>query len=229
MLTEDEFKLVLPDKMKKNVNQALIDQINNTLSNPEDFEIYRNNLISYTSVLKDGKFQITQYLDAVRYVGFKVMGHTDKDSYIKTFPDKYQKFVADGVTSKDIASYISAYNKGKLVNLILEQTLIPVHILNMDMYQSALNEQFILGKTAKSEMVRATALNSVLTQLRPPETKKLEMQLTVPEDNSLNVLRQAMIDLASSHRQQIQAGLIDAQQVAHQKLTLDQDMEEVQP
>lgn len=229
MLTEDEFKLVLPDKMKKNVNQALIDQINNTLSNPEEFEYYRNNLISYTSVLKDGKFQISQYLDAVRFVGFKLMGHTDKDSYIKTFPDKYQKFVADGVAAKDIASYITAYNKGKLVNLILEQTLIPVHVLNMDMYQKALNEQFLLGIGAKSEMVRATALNSVLAQLRPPEVKKLEMQITTPEDNSLNVLRKAMEDLATLNQGQIASGQVTAQGVAHQRLVLDRQMKDVTP
>lgn len=226
-LTEDQFKLVLPDKMKKNVNQDLIDQINKTLSSEEEMELYKENLISYTHVLKDGKFQISQYLDAVRFVGFKVMGHTDKDAYIKTFPDKYQKFVADGVAAKDIASYITAYNKGKLVNLILEQTLIPTHVLNAAMYQEALNEQFILGKTAKSEMVRATALSSVLQQLKPPEAKKMELQVTAQEDSSLNVLRQAMIDLARQHQGQIQAGLVDAQTVAHQRLVIEQPMKDV--
>lgn len=227
MLTEEQFKLVLPDKMKKNVNQDLIDRINKTLSSPEEMEIYKENLISYTHVLKDGKFQIQQYLDAVRFVGFKVMGHTDKDAYIKTFPDKYQQFVADGVAAKDIASYITAYNKGKLVNLILEQTIIPTHVLNTAMYQEALNEQFILGKTAKSEMVRATALQSVLAQLKPPEAKKMEMQLNVAEDSSLNVLRQAMIDMAEAQRKQIQAGLMGAQDAAHQRLVIDQPMKDV--
>jgi hypothetical protein len=229
ILTEDQFKLVLPDKMKKHVNQSLIDQINQTLSSPEEMELYKENLISYTHVLQEGKFQIPQYLDAVRYVGFKVMGHSDKDAYIKTFPDKYQKFVADGVAAKDIASYITAYNKGKLVNLILAQTLVPTHVLNAAMWQEALNEQFILGKTAKSEMVRATALNSVLTQLKPPESKKMELQVNMPEDSSLNVLRQAMIDLAKQQQGQIQAGLVDAQSVAHQRLVLDQDMKDVTP
>jgi hypothetical protein len=227
MLTEEQFKLVLPDKMKKNVNQVLIDQINKTLSSVEEMELYKENLISYTSVLKEGKFQINQYLDAVRYVSFKLMGHTDKDAYIKTFPDKYQQFVADGVAAKDIASYICAYNKGKLVNLIYEQTIIPTHVLNTAMYQEALNEQFILGKTANSEMVRATALNSVLTQLRPPETKKLEMQVAVSEDSSLNILRQAMIDMAQATQKQIAAGITDAQAAAHQRLVINQDMKDI--
>jgi hypothetical protein len=229
MLTEEEFKLVLPDKMKKNVNQALIDQINNTLSNPEEFEHYRNNLVSFTSVMRDGKFKIEQYLDAVRYVSFKLMGHTDKDAYIKTFPGKYQRFIADGVAGKDIASYITAYNKGKLVNLIFEQSLIPVHVLNADMYQKVLNSQFELALSAKSEMVRATAGNSILMQLKPPEVKKMELQISTPEDNSINVMRQAMVELAAAQRQSILAGAVDAQQVAHQKLVINQNMKDVTP
>lgn len=217
-LTIEEFRQVLPDKMKKSISQQLIDQINTTLSNPEEFENYRNNLVGYTSVMKDGKFKIEQYLDAVRYVSFKLLGATNIEAYMKTFPDKYNKFVADGVTAKDIASYVTAYNKGKLVNLIFEQTLVPVHVMNMDMYQRALNEQMVLGLTAKSEKVRSDALNSVMTQLRPPDVKKIEMDIGVREDQSLNVLKNSMMELVAEQRKALQAGVMDVQQVAHQRL-----------
>lgn len=217
-LTVEEFRQVLPDKMKKSISQALMDQINTTLTNPEEFEHYRNNLISYTSVMRDGKFKIEQYLDAVRFVSFKLLGATNIEAYMKTFPDKYNNFVATGVSAKDIASYVTAYNKGKLINLIFEQTMIPVHVMNMDMYQRALNEQMVLGLTAKSEKVRADALNSVMVQLRPPETKKLEMDITVKEDQSLNVLKNSMMELVAEQRRALQSGSMNAQQVAHQKL-----------
>lgn len=217
-LTVEEFRQVLPDKMKKSISQALIDQINTTLSNPEEFENYRNNLVGYTSVMKDGKFKIEQYLDAVRYVSFKLLGATNIEAYMKTFPDKYSKFVADGVSAKDIASYVTAYNKGKLVNLIFEQTLVPTHVLNMDMYQRALNEQMVLGLTAKSEKVRSDALNSVMTQLRPPEVKKIEMDIGVREDQSLNVLKNSMMELVAEQKKALMAGAMNAQQVAHQRL-----------
>lgn len=228
MLSLEMFQQALPDKLKKTVNPDLVDRINRLVSDPEAREAYRDNLIGYAHVLKDGKFKIEQYIDAVRFVSFRLMGCTHKDAYIRCFPDKYQRFVGDGVAEKDIASYITAYSKGKLVNLILEQTLVPVHVMNMDMYQQALNEQFHLGLTAKSEMVRSNALTSVLTQLRPPDSKKFELDISVKEDNSIAMMRQAMIDLANTQRQAIASGSVNAQEIAHTKIkTIDQDMVEI--
>lgn len=40
-LTAEQFKRALPDKVKKSVDQELIDQINSTLSEPEMYEAYR--------------------------------------------------------------------------------------------------------------------------------------------------------------------------------------------
>lgn len=221
MLTLDQFKLALPDKVKKSINQELIDQINNTLSDPEMFEQYRDNLISYTKVMADGKFKVTQYIDAVRYVSFKLMGCTNIEAYTKTFPDKYQRFVQQGVSAKDIASYVTAYNKSKLVNLIFEQTLIPTHVLNQDLYQRALNVQADLMINAKSEKVRCDAANSLLTQLKAPEVKKVELDIGVKEDSSIAALRATTLELARQQRLMVESGAMNAQEIAHGKLIID--------
>ena len=73
-LTVDQFRQALPDKVKKTVNQQLIDKINVTLSDPELYETYRDNLLGYSKIMAEGKFRITNYIDAVKYVGFKLMG-----------------------------------------------------------------------------------------------------------------------------------------------------------
>ena len=65
-LTVDQFKQALPDKVKKSINQELIDQINTTLSEPELFESYRENLLSYTKVMADGRFKVDSYIQAVK-------------------------------------------------------------------------------------------------------------------------------------------------------------------
>ena len=221
MLTLDQFQLALPDKVKKSINQELIDQINNTLSDPEMFESYRDNLISYTKVMADGKFKVTQYIDAVRYVSFKLMGCTNIEAYTKTFPDKYQRFIQQGVQAKDIASYVTAYNKSKLVNLIFEQTLIPSHVLNQDLYQRALNVQADLMINAKSEKVRCDAANSLLTQLKAPEVKKVEMDIGVKEDGSIAALRATTLELARQQRLMVESGAMNAQEVAHGKLIIE--------
>lgn len=226
-LTIDQFKLALPDKVKKSVNQELIDHINKTLSEPELYEAYRENLLSYTKVMAEGKFKISSYVDAVKYVSHKLMGCTNIEAYTKTFPDKYQNFLLQGVVAKDIASYVTAYNKSKLVNLIYEQTLIPSYVLNQDLYQKALNVQAELMVNAHSEKVRSDAANSLLTHLKMPEVTKVELDIGIKEDGSIAALRATTLELARQQRLMVEAGVMNAQQVAHSRLVLDVEAKEV--
>ena len=227
MLTVDQFKTALPDKVKKSVNQELIDQINKTLSEPEMYEAYRDNLMSYTKVMADGRFKIQNYVDAVKYVSHKLMGCSNIEAYTKTFPDKYQNFLAQGVVAKDIASYVTAYNKSKLVNLIFEQTLIPSYVLNQDLYQKALNVQAELMVTANSEKVRCDAANSLLTHLKMPETQKVELEIGVKEDSSIAALRATTLELARQQRLMVESGAMNAQDIAHGKLIIEGEAREV--
>lgn len=227
MLTVEQFKTALPDKVKKSVNQELIDQINKTLSEPEMYEAYRDNLLSYTKVMADGRFKIQNYVDAVKYVSHKLMGCSNIEAYTKTFPDKYQNFLAQGVVAKDIASYVTAYNKSKLVNLIFEQTLIPSYVLNQDLYQKALNVQAELMVTANSEKVRCDAANSLLTHLKMPETQKVELEIGVKEDSSIAALRATTLELARQQRLMVESGAMNAQDIAHGKLIIEGEAREV--
>jgi hypothetical protein len=191
------------------------------------FESYRDNLLSYTKVMADGRFKIDSYVDAVKYVSHKLMGATNIESYIKTFPVKYQNFVNQGVASKDIASYVTAYNKGKLVNLIFEQTLIPSYVLNQDLYQKALNVQAELMVSSHSDKVRCDAANSLLTHLKMPETQKVELEIGIKEDSSIAALRATTLELSRQQRLMMEAGAMNATEVAHSKLVIDIESKEV--
>jgi hypothetical protein len=226
-LTIDQFKTALPDKVKKSINQELIDKINGTLADPDTYEAYRDNLLSYTRVMADGRFKIESYVDAVRYVSHKLMGCSNIEAYTKTFPDKYQRFIQQGVHAKDIASYVTAYNKSKLVNLIFEQTLIPSYVLNQDLYQKALNVQAELMITAKSEKVRSDAAAHLMNALKMPETQKVELEIGVKEDSSIAALRASTLELARQQRMMMESGAMNAQEVAHQRLVLDVEAVEV--
>jgi len=149
------------------------------------------------------------------------MGCTNIEAYTKTFPSKYQNFVANGVQAKDIASYVTAYNKSKLVNLIFEQTLIPSYVLNQDLYQKALNVQADLMISAHSEKVRCEAANSLLTHLKMPEVKKVELDIGVKEDGSIAALRATTLELARQQRLMMESGAMNAQEVAHGKLLIE--------
>lgn len=224
VINEEQFKQALPAHAKKNVNKEVLDIINTTIGDPHFIEAFRENLVSYHSVLTQGKFKLSNYVEAVRYVSHKVMGCTNIAAYTNAFPDKIQDFKQRGVTEKDIHAYVSAYNKSKLVNLIYAQTIIPTHILNADMYQSALNIQFDLARNAQSEKVRCEAANSLLVQLRPPEVKKIELDIGYKEDSAISALRETTMEMVRQQRLAMQAGAITAADAAGQKLIIEGEL-----
>lgn len=226
MLTKEQFKAALPVQMKPSVNQELIDAVNSAIMDQESMEIYKENLIGFTSVLQQGKFKLSSYINAVRYVGFKVMGASNKDAYIKTFPDKYQQLIRS-VAEKDIASYMTAYNKSKLVNLIFAQAQVPTHILNAPLFQKAINVQADLMMNARSEMVRFSAANSLITHLKPPETAKIELDIAIPEDKSIQALRATTFELVRQQRAMIESGAASVKAIAASKLITDGDVIDV--
>jgi hypothetical protein len=215
VLSEKEFKSALPAQMRKAVNPLLIMQINNTLSNEEEWENYRDSLLDYASILQQGKWKLSSYLNAVRYVGFKVMGHTNKAAYKKTFPKKFERFIQENTSEKDISSYTSMYNKTKLVNLIFEQTLIPTYILNAPKFQDAINVQVsIMNDENVSAKVRSEAANSLMIHLKPPETKKVELDIGIHTDSIIDDYKKAMSNMVEQQMILIKAGG-DVKQIAN--------------
>lgn len=217
MLTKEEVEQSLPGNLKSAATQALTDRINTACSDPQVAEQIRDNFISYTTVLKDGRYKTEDYLNAVTYVTYKLMDLSNLEAYQRTFPNRYQALVSKGTSSKDIAAYVSAYNKGKLVNAILEQTLIPVHILNQAIYQKAINQQAWLMKNAQSEKVQSDAANSILTHLAKPKETAAGIQVDVNVGSGMDELKDMLTRLASKQREAIESG-VPTEQIAAQPL-----------
>ena len=222
-MTEKEFIQALPRKCKKSINPAIIKSVNEAMSDPDFYESYRENLLSYGKVMADGRFQVPKYLDAVKYVSFKMMGKSNKDAYAMTFPQKMIRYNASGYSDKHVSSYTTTYNKSKLVALIYEQTLTPSWILNQDLYQQALNTQAELMLTARSEKVRADAANSLLTHLRQPESQKVELSVGIREDSSIQMLRDATLALAAKQRESILARQYTAEEIGHSPVVIENE------
>lgn len=180
--------------------------INNVTQDQTAAEQIRNNFVTYAGVMKDGKFKTQDYLNAVQYVTYKHMGYSNKDAYFKTFPNRQAELVARGTSEKDISAYVSAYHRGKLVNLIMEQSLIPVWIVNQDLFQEALNHQAWLMKNATSEKVQCDAANSILTHLQKPKDAVTNINLDLRENSGLTELKNTLTQLAEAQKAAIEAG-----------------------
>lgn len=226
-LTREELKEVMPPALRRNVTQEVANRLNQLLSgDPEVCERYRENVIGYTHVLKQGKFKMTGYLDAVRYVTYKMMNLTNADAYSRTFPDKMVKFAADGVDAKTISTYVHGYHHSKLVTLVMDQVLVPAHIVNADIFQEAINHQVHLMRTAQSEKVQQEAANSLMTHLKRPETAKMELEVTHKDDAAVASLKEETRRLAEQQKQWIESGKATAQDVAHSKIVQGETIED---
>jgi hypothetical protein len=75
--------------------------------------------------------------------------------------------------------------------------------------------------SARSEKVRSDAANSLLSHLKMPETQKVELEIGVKEDSSIAQLRQATLELARQQRLALEAGQMNAQEVAHTRIVVD--------
>ena len=217
-LSKEEFKATLPKNMKSRISDELMGNINALLQDQTTREELRDNLVGYASVLAQGRYKVEDYISAVKYVSYKMLGSSNLESYVKTFPLRYRRLLDDGVDDHRVSAYASAYNKNQLVNKIYEQTLIPSHILNADQFQKALNVQADLMVNANSEKVRSDAANSLLTHLKRPETTKIELDIGLKEDKTINDLRMATMALAASQRDMIKSGMMNAKEVAHSQI-----------
>lgn len=217
-ITPEEFKEALPPQIRKNVTPEVMDIINRGVVDPEVAAVYRENVVGLASVMKEGKFKLNDYLMAVHFVSRKLLGDTNIQAWAKTFQKRYNAAVQRGTSRNELGAVASRYNASKLVTLLMGQTMMPTHILNAPLYQEALNTQAELMRTAKSEKVRCDAANSLMTALKPPEVKKVELDIGYKEDDSVQALRETTRQLVEQQRKMIQSGQVSVRSIAESKL-----------
>jgi hypothetical protein len=224
LISIEQFKRVMPNKqLGATINDEMVTNINNLVQGDTALrEVYRENLLSFTSVLATGKYKMQDYLSAVRYCSHKMLGDTNVVAYTKTFPDRYSRLLKEGATEKKISAFVAAYNKNKLVNLIVEQTLVPSHILNADVHQRAINTlASLMSDTTISPKVRSDSASSLLTHLKVPEATKVELDVSIKEDQSIADLRKATYELVTQQRKLLEAGASTAKEIAHKPIIIE--------
>ena len=217
-ISVEVLKEALPPALRTFATEELANKIDSITTDPIFANTIKDNFITYTHVLQEGKYKMDDYLNAVTYVSFKLMGYTNQDAYFKTFPNRYANLVAQGKDEKTISSYVRAFHKGKLVNKIMEQSIIPSWVLNQDAYQEAINKNVQLMRTAKSEKVQAMAADSLLKHLTKPETNEAPLiNIDMREGNGLDELKSAIASLAQKQKELIQSG-VATKEIVEQKI-----------
>ena len=207
VLTKDIVLKCLPKAKKSHVTDEFIERLNASLTGSEvEREAIRNNFIGYMSVCADSNFSLDQYLSAVKFCSYKLMGDNSVTAYAKTFPDRYARILTDIDKQSYINQYAAAYNKGKLVNAIMAQSMVPTYVLNQDIHQKAINRLAHLMENAKSEKVQVDAASALLVQLKAPEAKKIDLNVEVKRTDGIAELNNTLMQMAEQQKKFIEAG-----------------------
>lgn len=225
MLDVAVVKASVPKGMRSVVTQDLIDKLNNLSNNPVENEMVQESFVSYMDILSTGKYKLESYLNAVKFVTYMSLKCGTLEAWVKVFPDKYAACLASQVEDKTIYSYASHYKKGKLVNELLERMMIPTQILNAPYLQEAINKQVDLMRHSKSERIQLEASSSLITNLKMPETAKLEIDVGIKEDSQLAELARLSAELAMQQHTAIKGGTYNALDIAHQRITLEGELD----
>ena len=224
MLTVDEIREVVPKQHRSKVSQDFVDTINTMIKDPQMAEVYQKNIITYASVLQDGRFKLVDYFNAVLFVSYKMMGLSSMAAYQKVFPDKCKDMVARNVSAKDMQAYASTFNKNKLVTLIYEQTLIPDHIMYASVRHRAIAAQANL-LNSQNEYIVQKAADSLMNHLKAPENSKISIEMSTQDTGVVSDLSSALNSLVRQQSQAISAGVLNAKEIAHSTI-IDGELDE---
>lgn len=217
MLPIETVKKLVPKSQRGLITQDFLDKIEASVQNSLIAEEFKNNFITYLNVLSTGKYKMEDYISAVKYVSFKLLGYSNVDAYAATFPDRYERLKREG--QEQIEAFASMYNKNKLVMQIYEQTIVPTYVLNAPLHQEALNE---LAKMIKDPSVRGMtkvkACEAILQHTKQPEIVKGELTIGIEQQDTISELRDVVEQLAEVNRLSIARNVKSIKEVAEAKI-----------
>ena len=157
------------------------------------------------------------YIAAVKYISFKLLGYSNIDAYAATFPERYERLVASG--QNNIDAYVSMYNKGKLVMQIYEQTMVPTWVLNAPLHQEALNTLAdMLHDPSVKGMAKVKACEAILAHTKQPEVVKGELTIGLEQQDTIADLRDVTEKLANTFRATLEHNTKTLKEIAESQI-----------
>lgn len=204
---------LVPKTQRGLITQDFVDRIAASVADTEVAEQFKENFITYINVLSKGRYKMEDYVSAVKYISFKLLGYSNIKAYAATFPERYQRLKDEG--QQQIEAFVSMYARGKLVNQIYEQTMVPTYVLNAPLHQEALNELAMMIKDPDVRgMTKVKACEAILQYTKQPEVVKGELTIGIEQSDTINDLREITENLADTYRVMLEKKGIKLKDVA---------------
>ena len=208
-ITGAQLAPTLPKSYRNAATDELVDIVNTLAEDPDYGEHFKDSFLTYTSVL-EGKenFSMDNYLNAVKFFSLTSVGMPAVRAYCKVFPERLQKRLDRGESIKDMGGEGSRFNNSELVNKIRAQALVPLHLLNQDKVQLAINTLANIMIGGRSEVARVSAATTLIKELRPPEVQQVEMQIGMSDQvlEAQNKQTEQLITIAENQKRLLEAG-----------------------
>lgn len=216
---------LVPKTQRGLITQDFVDRIAASVADTEVAEQFKENFITYINVLSKGRYKMEDYVSAVKYISFKLLGYSNIKAYAATFPERYQRLKDEG--QQQIEAFVSMYARGKLVNQIYEQTMVPTYVLNAPLHQEALNELAMMIKDPDVRgMAKVKACEAILQYTKQPEVVKGELTIGIEQSDTINDLREVVENLANTHKVLLERKGMSLKQIAETNV-IDADYTEV--
>jgi hypothetical protein len=229
MLELATVKKLLPKSHRTLITQEFLDRIEESVTDSAVAEQVKENFITYLNVLSKGRYKMEDYLSAVKYISFKLLGYSNIDAYAATFPERYARLVREG--QQKIDAFVAMYNKNKLVTQIYEQTMVPTYVLNAPLHQEALNAlaEMIRDPSVRG-MTKVKACDTILQHTKQPEVVKGELSINIDQQDTIADLRDVTEKLAQTYRKTLESGYKTLKEVSEAKIidveydTIEEDL-----
>ena len=228
-MTKEEISSALPAQFRGRLSTNLVHTINNIIQTTELADTYREQFMWYGNVLSDSRFSIEHYVNAVRYVSLKSLGHSNISAWGITFPDRFKRLKTAGKSNAEIHNHVRGYNTSALVIKILAQAMVPAWLTNQKHFQDAVNRQVHLMHNAKSETVQTNAANSLITNLQRPAVAEIEISHKITdtgEESAIETYKRAAKELAQLQLEALNNG-VGLQTIAESKIAPKEEVEDV--
>lgn len=125
----------------------------------------------------------------------------------------------DKIPNSYLHSYAGIYSKSSLVTKMQAALIVPTHILYQDVFHQAVMVQYkIMLDDSINPKIRREAAGDIMTHLKPPEVKQMELQVDFNESNFLEQFKESMASLAQKQQELIMEGEFTVSEVANTQI-----------
>lgn len=214
----------LTKSQKLLVDEDTVEEINKLAIDPEYGPEFLQSYLDYLNVLAEApRNNHTHYLHAMKFFTLVEARNNLTDAYVKVFPDRFARREKGNPNCSPeqvkalLRGEASRYNASKLLADIRRVAMIPVHLIHRHLLHDAIEVNAELMLTARSEMVRQKAADTLIRELKPAEDAVLNIKVDDGQTSVIEQLAKATQALAAKQHEAILAG-VPIQQISSAKI-----------